>query len=433
MFKSKLRFLLILLIVPVLYLGWEQWLLRVPQPLPQRSAIATHSTLPIFPGDYAEVTIPPASGDQYKSAEYRLWVPAGVPILRGLLFKLHGCGDEAAEAGLNHANDLQWQALAVKHQLALMAAKFPTRDPVCDDWGYIDRGSGRAFLKALQSFAQKSGHPELDQVPWVLWGHSNGAEWVTQMVRKYPERTIAAVTVRCGGYTFPSGLDRQILGIPLLWTEGEKDPYNDFCLKPSQQVFGRYRQAGALWTYAVAANTAHEAGDTRFLAIPYLDAMLTARLAAPGTPLRPVEATQGWLGDPKNHAIAPIPQYQGNPLEAAWLPNQETARKWQQYVTKGKISPTQKPAAPTDVRVTRIGATEAVVTWHFMPDLENGLPSFRIYRNQALIQTLQGQGHNFGDAPKPPQVVLEYRDQQAPPNATYRVAAFNSVGESVFQ
>jgi hypothetical protein len=194
-----------------------------------------------------------------------------------------------------------------------------------------------------------------------------------------------------------------------------------------------------------------------------LDAILTARTAN-DIQIRQIDAAQGWLGNTTTHAIAPMTQYEENPLEAAWLPNEATARKWQEYVntgienrvkyvlcksekifsllgiphsikncSTGKISPTQKPAAPTDLRAIKIRGTEVVLTWNFFPDLENGLPSFRIYRDDSPIATLLGQVHNFSDAPDPPNVVLEFRDKGATANAIYTVSAFNVLGESVSQ
>jgi hypothetical protein len=70
-----------------------------------------------------------------------------------------------------------------------------------------------------------------------------------------------------------------------------------------------------------------------------------------------------------------------------------------------------------------------LLTWNFTPDLDNGLPSFRIYRNGWLIKTLQGQTHNFGDAPEQIDIALEFYDQSAA-NSIYRVTAFNALGES---
>ncbi|NJL53422.1 MAG: fibronectin type III domain-containing protein [Hydrococcus sp. SU_1_0] len=167
------------------------------------------------------------------------------------------------------------------------------------------------------------------------------------------------------------------------------------------------------------------------LAIPYFDAIATARMPQEGNQLLALNPAQGWLGNIATKEIASVDNYQGNLTETTWLPNEETARKWQEYVTIGKIKPTRKPTAPNNVQATQINAQEVLITWDFTPDLENGLPSFRIYRDNSLIQTLEGQKHNFGDAPDATKIVLEFRDQQAKPGSNYTVAAFNQLGESI--
>lgn len=425
----KLRFLLIPIAVAVLCFGWEKWSSTVPQPLPHEpTATASHSNH-FLSGSYYETSVPPEEAEYYLSADYRLWIPNGVTTIRGLIVKQHGCGDPAAETGLDHANDLQWQALAAKHKFALLGTNLPSGDQPCENWALMNYGSGNAFLKALNVFAEKSRHPELESVPWVLWGHSGGADWVAQMLQEYPERTIAMIGMRCGGFLF-LGTNPTLASIPVLFALGETEPTAGECLELPQRVFSRYRKINAVWSLAVEADTGHESGDTRFLAIPYLDAIITARLAEQGNQLRPIEAAKGWLGNLTTHAIFPAEDYTENPLEAVWLPNEEVAGKWREYVTTGKVALTHKPAPPTDVRVTQNSATEAVITWHFTPDLENGLPSFRIYRNNSLIGTLEGQEHNFGDAAEPPNPILEFRDQKAKLNSVYTVAAFNVIGES---
>jgi pimeloyl-ACP methyl ester carboxylesterase len=475
--------LLILLIAVFLHLGWQWWLVAIPQPLPQEPTFNAGRGNSLLHGNYYEVSIPPTGSAQYLSADYRLWIPDGVQTVRGLIIKQHKCGGGSeTELGLVYANDLQLQALAQKYKFALLGTKLPTDrqssikypDNPCNSWADIERGSEDAFLKALRAFAQKSHHPELHKLPWVLWGYSGGADWSMQIAQKYPDLTIAVVAMRCGGvllsYSEPSKLlasdiNSAVLRVPVLFALGEKEnsQMKGECLDLPKKVFSRYRKAGALWTLAVEPTSGHTPDDTRFLAIPYLDAILASRLTAHDTQLRQLDAAQGWLGNPTTHTIAPTNQYKGDPLEAAWLPNEETARKWQAYITTpstwnrvgfmlcrmeklssflgtvhlskscypGKISPTQKPDAPTNVQVTNLGAKEAGLTWDFVPDLENGLPSFRVYRDKFLIATLQGQGLNYGDLPEPPHVVLEYRDKEATANAIYTVSAFNALGESV--
>jgi pimeloyl-ACP methyl ester carboxylesterase len=432
MLNYKSSFLLIPILIFLLNFCWKKWLLTIPEPLPKKSSIAVGRSNNILAGHFYEVSIPPTKLDWYSSADYRIWIPDRVKSIRGLIFMQHGCGNDAAATGLEHANDLQWQALALKYQFAILATKVSSGDRPCEFWSLLNSGSETAFFKALHLLAQKSDRPELETVPWVLWGHSGGAEWVSQMLKKYPDRTIAVIAMRGGGY-FLIETNSKLLEVPVLFALGEKDPLVYDCVEVPKQVFFRQRKAGAPWAFALEAKAGHEAGDTRLLAIPYLDAILTLRLPAKGNNLLPIDKNQGWLADPVTHKIAPIAYFQGNPLDASWLPNEETARKWEEYVTTGKISPTHKPAAPTNISATKISLKEVLITWSFEPDLENGLPSFRIYRNHSLIQTLQEQKHNSGDTPEPSDVFLEFRDEKASPNSTYTVGAFNQLGESIYQ
>lgn len=478
-------FLLTTLTVFLMHLGWRSWLLHVPQPLPSTSMLSFSQKNSLERGEYYEISVPPTGGAKYTSADYRLWIPNGVEKVRGLIVKQHGCGGDAAtEFGLVHANDLQWQSLAIKHQLAILGSKYPTNyddkstDDPCANWVAIDRGSEEALFKALREFAQNSRHPELaTKLPWVLWGHSGGADWAIQMLQKYPERTIALAIMRCGAalisHSKPSELltaniNPAVLQVPVLFALGEKGSSKDVvyeCIDIPKQIFSRFRKAGALWAIAEEAEEGHLSTDTRFLAIPYLDSILTSRLTNDGTELRQIDQAKGWLANSSDNSISAISQYQGNPLESSWLPNQETSYKWQEYVTTPsfwnqmkykfcsnkmiasilgaphldnscyphKISLTQKPSTPTDVRVIKINPNENLLTWNLIPDLENGLPHFRIYRNNNLVATLQGQEHNGVDEPKQPRVVLEFRDRVTTSNDVYTVSALNSLGESISQ
>ncbi len=439
--KIRLSAKLSLLLVPfapiLLLLGWQRWVATTPQSLPTTSG---NGTTPLTLGQYYETAIAPI-GKAQAPARYRLWLPDGVPTLRGVIVKQHGCGDPAAATGLDHAHDLQWQALAAQHQLGLMGVQLPTGYPLCTDAAIADRETERAFLQALPALARESHHPELAKVPWVLWGHSGGADWGMQMLRHYPERVIAVVNLRCGGILNTAGQSElfnlspeanpKLLAVPVLWLVGRRDPYAQECVELPQQVFAKYRSANAVWTLAIEPTAQHEAGNSRDLAIPYLDAILVLRLPRSGTQLRPLDPTQGWLGDLKTQAIAAMHLHQSNLPQFVWLPSATVATQWREYVQTGTVAPTRPPAPPMRVQAVRTGATQVVVTWHFMPDRETGLPKFQIYRNHTLIKTFNGQEHNFGDAPIPPAVVLEFQDEAASAHATYAVAAVNQIGTSL--
>ncbi|XGV94365.1 MAG: hypothetical protein ACAF41_00420 (plasmid) [Leptolyngbya sp. BL-A-14] len=431
-YYSKWTFLLIFILVVLLCIGiskgkslsakYYSWLYK---PLPAVSAGGFS-----LPGSYYETSIPPGKTDEYLMADYRLWVPNQSGEIRGLIVRQHGCGDPAAATGLDYANDLQWQALARKHNFALLGTKYLTGDKPCEVWALMNYFSKRAFLKALHMFAEKSHRPELETVPWVLWGHSGGADWAAQMMQEYPDRTIAMVTARSGGFQF-FGTNPSLIGVPVLFMLGENDPYAYGVNKISQQAFSRYRSINALWSIAIEPNAAHETGNSRFLAIPYLDAVINERLNESENSLRPIATTRGWLGNPVTHEIASAKQYKGNAQQAAWLPNKEVALKWQQYVTKGEITPTQLPSAPTEIHALKQSNNEIVITWNYTPNLEDGLPSFRIYRGNSLVARIKGQNHNFSDAPEPVNFVLQYSDKNGNSKSLYTVEAFNALGKSV--
>lgn len=436
----KLKFLLIFIAVVLLGVAWGKRSSLVKhsssifQPLSHQANQPVIGNRVISKGRYYEVSIPSEQSTQYLlvehiSANYRLWIPDTAKTIRGVIVRQHGCGEPASATGLDHASDLQWQVLAEKYQFALLGTKLTVNDKPCEDWALINNGSKTIFLNALHALADKSQQPELEQAPWVLWGHSGGADWIAQMLQEFPDRTIAIVGVRGGGFEF-YGSNPALVGIPVLFSLGAKDPYAAETIKLPQQAFSRYRKISAPWTFAIEPNAAHETGNSRFLAIPYLDAVIAERLNSKGE-LVAIDGEKGWLGNLTTHEISSASTYIGNPLEATWLPNEEVARKWKEYVTTGNVLPTRKPNAPTNVQVLKKPDKQAVITWNFTPDLENGLPPFHIYRNSSLVATVKGQEHGFGDAPDPVNVFREYVDKNTQDTASYSVAAFNEIGESI--
>ena len=129
-------------------------------------------------GRYFEVGYPPSAepGQLHLGVTYTLWVPDGAKKLRGVVVHQHGCGSGACQGGATAAYDLHWQALAQKWDCALLGPSYQQDDKQnCRLWCDPRNGSHTTFLRALGELAAKSGHAELDTVPWCLWGHSGGA------------------------------------------------------------------------------------------------------------------------------------------------------------------------------------------------------------------------------------------------------------------
>jgi len=118
--------------------------------------------------------------------------------LRGIVLHQHGCGEGACRAGRTAAFDLHWQALARRHDCALLGPSYEQLEQEsCTLWCDPRNGSEQRFLQALTALAAKSSHPELATVPWALWGHSGGATWAGTMLMLHPQRC-AAVWLRSG-------------------------------------------------------------------------------------------------------------------------------------------------------------------------------------------------------------------------------------------
>jgi hypothetical protein len=84
----------------------------------------------------------------------------------------------------------------------------------------------------LVELGEKSGHPELSQVPWALWGHSGGGHWAGGMVLLNPNR-VAAAWLRSGVPLLnlnpkrptikPHTLPEAALEVPILCNLGAKE------------------------------------------------------------------------------------------------------------------------------------------------------------------------------------------------------------------
>ena len=225
---------------------------------------------------------------------YTIWIPKDVKSLRGVIVHQHGCGEGSCKSGLTGAYDLHWQALAKKHDCALLSPSYEQPEKAdCQMWCDPRNGSSAAFQKCLVDLGAKSGHPELAKVPWALWGHSGGGHWAGGMVLLHPDR-VAAAWLRSGvpllkadperatikAHTLPDAA----LKVPVMCNLGTKEGVTvkdgrfAGVWPANEAFFNEVRGKGGLIGVAVDPLTTHECGNQRYLAIPWLDACLSARL-----------------------------------------------------------------------------------------------------------------------------------------------------------
>ena len=392
-------------------------------------------------------------GELVYGVNFTIWIPPGVKTLRGVVVHQHGCGEGSCKSGLTGAFDLHWQALAKKHDCALLSPAYEQPDKAdCQMWCDPRNGSDAAFRKALADLGAKSGHPELATAPWALWGHSGGGHWAGGMVMLHPER-IAAAWLRSGvpllgdepmrkgikGHRLPDAA----LQVPIMCNLGTKEGVtekgkNFAGVWPANEIFfNELRGKGGLIAVSIDPLSSHDCGNQRYLAIPWLDACLTARLPKKaGDPLAPMPTDKAWLAPVLGGEASPADKYKDDARKAGWLPNEAIAKAWMEYVKDTKVSDTTPPPAPTNVRLKG-----NVLTWDAEADLESGLAKFIIERDGEVIATLPEQGKNpfgrplfqnlqYSDTPSQPLVVMQFVDAKADPakNHTYRVIAVNTVG-----
>jgi pimeloyl-ACP methyl ester carboxylesterase len=319
-------------------------------------------------------------------------------------------------------------------------------------WCDPRNGSGAAFQKCLADLGEKSGHPELAKVPWALWGHSGGGHWAGGMVLLHPDRVVAA-WLRSGVPLLKVDPGRKgikahelpdaALKVPLMCNLGTKEGVTEKGKQfagvwPANEVFfNEVRGRGGLVGVAVDPLSSHDCGNQRYLAIPWLDACLTARLPkAAGDPLRPMPTDQAWLAPILGRKAVPAAKYSGEPLKAAWLPNEAIAKGWMEYIKDTKVTDSTPPPAPTNVRVQG-----NKLTWEAEADLESGLASFIIERDGQVVATVPEQGKNpfgrpvfqnlqYSDTPTQPLVPMQFTDARTEPGKKhiYRVIAVNTAG-----
>ncbi|MFA6544257.1 MAG: hypothetical protein WCS99_07515 [Limisphaerales bacterium] len=408
-------------------------------------------------GRYFEVTYPPSTqaGELSLGVTYTLWLPDHVQKVRGVIVHQHGCGEGACKGGATAAHDLHWQALAKKWDCALLGPSYHQSEKEnCRLWCDPRNGSHKTFLKSLEDFAGKSEHPEIAQAPWCLWGHSGGGFWASLMQTMYPER-IVAIWFRSGTAfsTWEKGeiprpeIPAAAYGIPMMLNPGAKengDKRFNGAWTGSMEMFKAYRERGEPVGFAPDPLTAHQCGDSRYLAIPFFDACLALRLPgknAVAQKLRPVDQGKGFLAPLLGETFEKqLPA----PKEAGWLPTEAVAKAWTEYVTAGATSDSTPPPAPFNLRVS-FKPEGAELTWEAEADFESGLAGFVIERDGRELAKLPEkpagrfgrplfQTMSFHDTPEKLKdgslPAMRFVDTTARAGAkhVYRVAALNSVG-----
>ncbi|PIF02397.1 MAG: hypothetical protein CR996_00535 [Draconibacterium sp.] len=350
---------------------------------PKASSVKTYSDTIV------RITLKGADYSFVDSMAYGVYIPTRKESLRGVLILQHGCGME--QFGITRPYDLQYQAFARKWRLAVIETALYGS---CELWRDPDSGTANALFEVLDNVGIQTGHPELNTVPWLLFGHSAGGYWTLAMLKAYPERIMAAV---CYSAAFDPKWDypETVAKIPVLLRHAGPTDANDdgiLCWQTAVHTFIKLRKMDATVSVAYNAGQNHNLSYIRYIAIPFYEAVMKQRMPNENDiNMRDIDRSKTWLGDTLSLQLYKESEYIGNKGGLCLFPDETTAKNWKEFVTTGTVTDKTPPPPPYNVKVRwRDNALE--VTWEADADIESGIARFNIYKNGKLIGKIPETG-----------------------------------------
>jgi hypothetical protein len=292
-----------------------------------------------------------------------LWVPPTCRHIRAVVFGQHNMEEQPI---LEHP--------AFRAALTELGFAEVWVAPGFDANFRFDQGAGDRFDAMMKMLADESGYAELATTPVVPIGHSAAASMPEYFAAWEPERTLAYLSIS-GQWPYvpfkdaPQADGRSIDGVPGLVTIGEYE-WADQRAVDGLKIFAAHPKSPFSFL-ACPADGHFECTDEKvdFLCF-YLKKVAHYRLPSDGGKLIPIDpTTSGWLverwhqGKDPTAAAAPVGKYTGDPGQAFWCFDEETAHAIESfqathrgktallgYVQDGKIDP-QNPKLHTQVQL----------------------------------------------------------------------------------
>lgn len=258
----------------------------------------------------------------------RLWIPPGLQTVKGILIYGNGAGGDSRDEVFRP----WYQQFAELFGFAIVGTS---------QWSNLSGSEIATWDAHLQALATASGHPELVRAPWAPIGFSNGGQMSYGFNALRPEKTIAFITNKGGGYNvaLPTAAS---LATPGILIAGELD--TDLRRNNIRALFDDNRPRGALWSWVEQQGEAHS-GRADELVLPFMAEAIRVRYpagAAPtattGVTLLPTNPADEWLADQSSWrggmtAIAPRASYAGDPQLAGSLMNENVAYLYRAFST----------------------------------------------------------------------------------------------------
>ncbi len=256
-----------------------------------------------------------------QQVRFHIYVPETTKRIKAAFFiSRHGCGN------IGHR---VLRKFAHEHDVALIGVRGAAAQR-----GFYPVSTINPHVKRL---AEMSGHPELVDVPYFTFGHSNGTGFATTMAAGRPEKALGWVSFHSGWsfyLQFP-GLEK----VPGMLMHGPRDKWFKHGQEEAMAHMRKHRNAPFNLTWEISEGHGPSNKDVTWsYIVEFCKAVMRVRLNQDGS-VKPVDIESGWLGanydkakgGPQKLTIAPYHSFPGDKTVAHWLPDEEFARIWQEF------------------------------------------------------------------------------------------------------
>ena len=262
-------------------------------------------------------------GINFDQAQFRLWVPEGLQSVRAILVLVPGSNGD----GRDQVESPLWRSLAQEQGLALVGVHMTDKmheDMFIEHYIDVARGSGDAFLTALDQLGEMSGHPEIGDAPLLLWGMSAGGEFNYEFALWRPDR-VAGFVVNKGGIYYSALASSDARNVPGLFFVGTDDLAfrNDII----RGIFSINRRAHALWALIEQDGVGHEVAGSDIIAAEFYREVLDERLSADST-LTSLNADDGFFCDPSSRSCVSVDGAEAPTVPVSWLATDALTELW---------------------------------------------------------------------------------------------------------
>ncbi|HYW94620.1 MAG TPA: hypothetical protein VE870_03430 [Bacteroidales bacterium] len=263
----------------------------------------------------------------------KMWIPPGVHPVKGVFISGHGGGGGDSR---DFARDENMRAFAMRLGFAVAGLhNFPGRRA-------YEQGAP-VFFHVMDEFAKLGNHPELANLPFVMYGSSNGGATTYGFVNYAPERAICFVTnVSAGGR--PEIPVDEALKVPGIFIVGKFDALmRQRGIDRAREIVTEARKRNARWAWAMELK-GHQDGSSFDVYMKLVEQSVKARYPENGNPSKgpvnlkdiPVEA--GWLVDPASWDsgltyVDAYNTYKGDRQAAGWVLNKDMAYVYRSMAT----------------------------------------------------------------------------------------------------